>query len=327
MKDGVMDKDQEELLRILETHGQQFIGSFDTRVVKGKRKESSGLVASKQKRRRLEEHSNSEEDEEDAEEWHGFSDASGSHSDREADDDGAQNGSRNGLPRKPDLVVFSEQDISSSTSTSQPSKAQMKAFMSSKVEKVRKEVSDDRGGNNSEEDEEGDLTNLQNDALLHRLVHTKILSGSLNNDLDLTPAQRRKALAGRVLEAAGKVKLGKGEKAVRSSERNRAAKHVRDGLLSKQKERNEKMLEEAKHMGNYHPALKNVFDDSSSKAGPKRRERGMRMGVGSFSGGVLKLSRGEIATATGAQRGRGRGRGGSRGRGRGGRGSQRGGRR
>lgn len=87
-------------------------------------------------------------------------------------------------------------------------------------------------------------TNLQNDALLHRLVHTKILSGSLNNDLDLTPAQRRKALAGRVLEAAGKVKLGKGEKAVRSSERNRAAKHVRDGLLSKQKERNEKMLEE-----------------------------------------------------------------------------------
>ncbi|CAL1702183.1 unnamed protein product [Somion occarium] len=306
MKDGVMDKDQEELLRILETHGQQFIGSFDTRVVKGKRKESSGLVASKQKRRRLEEHSNSEEDEEDAEEWHGFSDASGSHSDREADDDGAQNGSRNGLPRKPDLVVFSEQDISSSTSTSQPSKAQMKAFMSSKVEKVRKEVSDDRGGNNSEEDEEGDLTNLQNDALLHRLVHTKILSGSLNNDLDLTPAQRRKALAGRVLEAAGKVKLGKGEKA---------------------KERNEKMLEEAKHMGNYHPALKNVFDDSSSKAGPKRRERGMRMGVGSFSGGVLKLSRGEIATATGAQRGRGRGRGGSRGRGRGGRGSQRGGRR
>jgi hypothetical protein len=75
-------------------------------------------------------------------------------------------------------------------------------------------------------------------------VHTKILSGSLNVDLDLTPAQRRKALAGRVLEAAGQVKLGKGEAAVRAKERNKAAKHVRDGMLAKQKERNEKALEE-----------------------------------------------------------------------------------
>lgn len=87
-------------------------------------------------------------------------------------------------------------------------------------------------------------SNSQNDKLLHQLVHTRILSGSLNPDLDLTPAQRRKALAGRVLEAAGKVKLGKGESAVRAKERNKAAKRVRDGLLAKQKERREKGLEE-----------------------------------------------------------------------------------
>lgn len=87
-------------------------------------------------------------------------------------------------------------------------------------------------------------TNAQNDALLHRLVHTKLLSGSLNAELDLTPSQRRKALAGRVLEAAGQVKLGKGETAVRAKERNKAAKHVRDGLIAKQKQRNEKALEE-----------------------------------------------------------------------------------
>ena len=70
---------------------------------------------------------------------------------------------------------------------------------------------------------------MQNDAILHRLVHTKILSGSLDPELDLTPAQRRKALAGRVLEATGKVKLGKGENVVRSKEHNKAAKHIRDG--------------------------------------------------------------------------------------------------
>lgn len=59
----------------------------------------------------------------------------------------------------------------------------------------------------------------------------------------MTPAQRRKALAGRVLEAAGKAKLGKGETAVRAKERNKAAKHVRDGLVAKQKERGQKQLE------------------------------------------------------------------------------------
>jgi hypothetical protein len=85
---------------------------------------------------------------------------------------------------------------------------------------------------------------LQNDALLHRLVHTKLLSGSLNSELELTPAQRKKALAGRVLEVSGRAKLGKGEKAVHEGERNRAAKRVREGLLDKKKEREKKELEE-----------------------------------------------------------------------------------
>lgn len=87
-------------------------------------------------------------------------------------------------------------------------------------------------------------TNVQNDALLHRLVHTKLLSGSLNPELDLTPAQRKKALAGRVLEIAGGSKLGKGEKLVREAERNKAAKRVREGLLEKKREREVKELEE-----------------------------------------------------------------------------------
>jgi hypothetical protein len=87
-------------------------------------------------------------------------------------------------------------------------------------------------------------TNSQNDAILHRLIHTKLLSGSLNPDLDLTPSHRRKALAGRVLEAAGGAKLGKGEKAVREAERNQAAKRVRLGIVEKQKQREQQRLEE-----------------------------------------------------------------------------------
>jgi hypothetical protein len=79
--------------------------------------------------------------------------------------------------------------------------------------------------------------------LLHRLVHTKLLSGSLNPDLNLSGAQRRKALEGRALELAGKTKLGKGELVVRQAERDLAAKRVRLGIEGKHKERAKKELE------------------------------------------------------------------------------------
>ena len=75
-------------------------------------------------------------------------------------------------------------------------------------------------------------------------MHTKLLSGSLSTELDLTPAQRRKALSGRILELTGQVKLGKGERAIRDIEKKKASKQVREGLASKQKERNQQELEE-----------------------------------------------------------------------------------
>jgi hypothetical protein len=87
-------------------------------------------------------------------------------------------------------------------------------------------------------------TNAQNDALLHRLVHTQLLSGSLNAELGLTSAQRKKAMEGRILELAGNSKLGQGEKVVRAQERDKASKRVREGLLEKQKQRREKMIQE-----------------------------------------------------------------------------------
>jgi hypothetical protein len=87
-------------------------------------------------------------------------------------------------------------------------------------------------------------TNAQNDALLHRLVHTQLLSGSLNQELNLTSAQRKKALEGRILELAGSSKLGQGEKTVRVKERNKASKRVREGMLEKQKQRREKLVQE-----------------------------------------------------------------------------------
>lgn len=89
-----------------------------------------------------------------------------------------------------------------------------------------------------------DSTNAQNDAILHRLVHTKLLSGSLNPELELDHAQKTRALAGRVLELTGEAKLGKGESIFRREQRSKAAKRIRDGLVRKQREKEQKALEE-----------------------------------------------------------------------------------
>jgi hypothetical protein len=133
----------------------------------------------------------------------------------------------------------------------------------------------------------------------------------------MTPAHRRKALAGRVLELAEEVKLGKGEKAVREAERNKAGKRVREGLARKQRQREAHDLEEvfvpslhtglyskltlqskAKNQGNYHPALKRLFEASGASTS-RSKSRGLKMGVGNFRGGVLQLSKQDIASVTG----------------------------
>ncbi|THH33727.1 hypothetical protein EUX98_g432 [Antrodiella citrinella] len=308
--------DKEELQRILDAHGQQFLGLFDTSALGTKRKTSPGPSRISGKKRKVVAST------EEFEEWTGFG---GSSSDAELEaDDAIEPGEagHNDIPRQPDVIVFT--DVKDKTALAGPtvSKAQLKAFMSSKVSNLGKTIKESGAIDQDDSEEETDISNLQNDALLHHLVHTQLLSGSLNPDLDIKPAKRRKALAGRVLEVAGHVKLGKGEKSVRVAERNHASKRVRDGMLAKQDERNKKALNEAKEVGNYHPALKQLYEDESAKPDKRKRkrERGLRMGVGNFSGGVLKLGRNELETmsrAEGRNRGgRGRGRGGGRGGGR-----------
>jgi hypothetical protein len=51
-------------------------------------------------------------------------------------------------------------------------------------------------------------------------------------------------MEGRVLELAGSSKLGQGEKLARARERDKASKRVREGLIEKQKQRREKMIQE-----------------------------------------------------------------------------------
>ena len=123
-----------------------------------------------------------------------------------------------------------------------------------------------------------------------------------------------------MLELAGAAKLGKGEKAVIETERRKAGKSVREGLASKQKQREKQRLEEvgyrcirilskadrhsqAKNLGNYHPTIKKVFESSAKPKPSRQRDRGLSMGVGRFSGGFLKLSREDIKTVENGQSG------------------------
>ncbi|KZT62401.1 hypothetical protein CALCODRAFT_490234 [Calocera cornea HHB12733] len=175
-----------------------------------------------------------------------------------------------------------------------------KTFMSSKVSKVRKDTSTSADTKVAPgEDAEQQISDLRNDAELHRLIHTQLLSGSLDPMMDLKPSQKRKAMAGRVLEAAGKVKLGVGENDVRKEERNKAAKRIREGINRKEKERAHRDLEEAKQLGNYHPTIKRLFAASSQSSETGKRARGIGSGVGRFVGGALKLSQTEIASVQG----------------------------
>jgi hypothetical protein len=123
------------------------------------------------------------------------------------------------------------------------------------------------------------------------------------------------------LELSGAAKLGKGQKYVVEKERKKAAKRVRDGLIEKQKARVKQELEEvsfklgfalhiwhwliqivtkAKNLGNYHPTIKKLFKSSTSP-GNAKRDRGLKMGVGKFSGGLLKLSQKEVSLAQGGR--------------------------
>ena len=87
-------------------------------------------------------------------------------------------------------------------------------------------------------------SNAKNDALLHRLVHTRLLSGSLNEELDLSRGKRQRALQGRLLELSSGAKLGKGDTIVTREERSKANKRVRLGLERKTRERQAKALDE-----------------------------------------------------------------------------------
>jgi hypothetical protein len=60
------------------------------------------------------------------------------------------------------------------------------------------------------------------------------------------------------------------------------------------------ILPQAKDLGNYHPTIKRLLSDPDKSSKPKKRERGLGMGVGSFRGGILTLGKQEIQNVQGS---------------------------
>ncbi|KAN0131320.1 hypothetical protein V8E53_010868, partial [Lactarius tabidus] len=160
----------ESLLNILQAHGQQFLDSFGLPENKRKRKCSSGSVsATKLAKRETARRSRSVDFSDSAERWSGFE------SDTHIEDDGSESPSLAGevtlleastSVQNPDVIVFS----GSATKSSEASftKAQGRAFMSSKVSRLSDQKLEHRekDTNDEDEDEDDELTNAQNDALL-----------------------------------------------------------------------------------------------------------------------------------------------------------------
>lgn len=300
-----MGNEHSELLKLLQTHGEQFLESFPL--------PNASTTSRKRKRN---EHFPKVPIEDDGEEWGGI--VQDNNSDSEGNDSHAIKEDLTSSTQKP-AIVFSDPSSSRESRNDPAFRAQQKAFMSSKVSKLRTDHLDAVIPTKTQAEKEDEKTNAQNDAILHKLIHTKLLSGSLDPNLDLAPAKRRKALEGRILEVAGKAKFGKGENLVRDAERNKASKRVREGISEKRQEKAKQELEEAKNIGNYHPTLKKTFGSSSpSTSSSRTRVRGLKMGVGNYRGGFLQLGPDDIRKAEGMRHeGSSRGGGGvGRGRGR-----------
>ncbi|EJD53822.1 hypothetical protein AURDEDRAFT_110563 [Auricularia subglabra TFB-10046 SS5] len=294
------DDDKEALLSALNAHGQSFLQSF------GSLPSVSGV-----KRKRA-----PSPPPEDEEEWQGIAYSSGSGSEGGSDDESdrseAERKSASPPRAGPRVVVFSQNGTAERASSS----VNRKAFMSSKVSKMRAEATQSRTAEDAE-DEEEEKSNTRNDILLHELVQNSLLSGALDAGDKKTPSQKRKALEGRAMELAGTVKRGRGQRILKTTERGHAPRRIREGMEAKEADLNAKRLEEAKNVGNYHPTIKKLFG-GDERAPQRKRERGLSLGVGKFVGGTLKLTPRDLAKVRGASGGGGRGGrggGGSRGKG------------
>ena len=161
-------------------------------------------------------------------------------------------------------------------------------------------------------------SNLKLDKTLHHMLLSTLLPAAAA-DAALRPVDKRNALSGRLLELASYSLPGEGSKSIKTSQLSKHPASVRTGLIHAKSKREEKSHAEAyaasgavrgydgKKMAS--DKGKKLRAEMGQELGRKKgmgkrqemRGRGLRMGVGKFEGGTLKLSERDIRKSTGAR--------------------------
>ncbi|KAI9284446.1 hypothetical protein BC943DRAFT_325663 [Umbelopsis sp. AD052] len=176
----------------------------------------------------------------------------------------------------PKVVVFAEAVKKTITGAS---KADYKAFMSSKVSKMEAPPPPPpKSVKEMEEEEE----NLAHDRELKELLATSKLLEEYEME-EMSGKERRKFNMNK-LESLG----------VKKSKPEQRPIAMRLGMEKKQKERDEKKLQHAKNIGMYDKSMKHLYAAASKPKERKRRDRGIDSGIGKMQGSTLTLSKTEI---------------------------------
>ncbi|CAO3572839.1 unnamed protein product [Mortierella alpina] len=184
----------------------------------------------------------------------------------------------------PQVVVFdaSKVDRKGASASGGGSEFSFKKFMSSKISKLDEAPPPMENPLTAEEKAE-ELENKRNDAELHSLIKASRLLEQYNAD-QLDGVDRRRHQRDQL------VSLG-----IQKKENVKVPLQISFGMMSKQRERDMKELEEAKNNGTYHKSIKHTFAAAGGKKKEKSRsDRGLKSSMGRFKNGMLTLSEKEI---------------------------------
>lgn len=185
-------------------------------------------------------------------------------------------------------------------------------FVSKKGTKAKRiEKEDDVG-----EDDQDEKTAQTNDRALSELLSTTLFApggaGSTTRRSNGRPILGSNDTLARLLELSKSSMTGKadslgrgyGAALLKSQEMGKMPVEIRHGMRRAEMENQDKQLQRQKELGNYHHSIKGLMTKregldlilgTKDKDRSKRtRDKGLSMGVGRFSGGMLKLSEQDI---------------------------------
>ncbi|GAB5588288.1 hypothetical protein Unana1_03188 [Umbelopsis nana] len=270
------EKSGDALLNKLKQFGEQFMQSVDdssSKLQKRSKKKAATVAVAPVEPEPVENFDEDDEEEDEKDEIDQLFGSANASIEKEDDEELAN---ERKTAKGPEVVVFADTPKKIVTGTS---KAEYKAFMSSKVSKMEAPpLPPPKSAKELEEEEE----NLAHDRELKELLATSKLLEEYEME-EMTGKERRKYNMNK-LETLG----------VKKSKPQKMPIQMRLGMDKKQKERDQKTLQEAKDIGIYDKSLKHLYAAASKPKEQKKRDRGIGSSIGKMKGSTLVLSKTEI---------------------------------